>query len=82
MFSFPKLVVLGLIILAVIYGFKLAGSLKERQAKRESAPEPAAEKRRARERERERLEVEDLVQCPKCGAYVASGGDHECRRRA
>ena len=80
MFSFPKLVVLGLIVLAVIYGFKLAGTLKERQAKRESAPEPTAEKKR--ERERERLEVEDLVQCPKCGAYVAAGGDHECRRRA
>ena len=76
MFSFPKLVVLGLIVLAVIYGFKLAGTLKERQAKRESAPEPTAEKKR------ERLEVEDLVQCPKCGAYVAAGGDHECRRRA
>ena len=80
MFSLPKLVVLGLIVLAVIYGFKLAGTLKERQAKRESAPEPTAQKKR--ERERERLEVEDLVQCPKCGAYVAAGGEHECRRRA
>ena len=78
MFSFPKLVVLGLIVLAVIYGFKLAGSLKERQAKREASKEPSPEKKR----ERERLEVEDLVQCPKCGAYVAAGGDHECRRRA
>ena len=78
MFSFPKLVVLGLIVLAVIYGFKLAGSLKERQAKRDAAPEPTAGKTR----ERERLEVEDLVQCSKCGAYVAAGSDHECRRRA
>ena len=78
MFSIPKLAVLALIILAVIYGFKLVGSLKARQEKRDSAPEPKRDKRR----ERERLEAEDLVQCPKCGAYVSVAGCHECKRRA
>lgn len=78
MFSIPKLAVLALIILAVVYGFKLVGNLKERQEKRESAPEPKREKRR----ERERLEAEDLVECPKCGAFVSLADGHECKRRA
>ena len=78
MFSLPKLLVLILIILGVIYGFKIVSSLNRRQHRRDAAPEPTSEKAR----ERERLEVEDLVQCPKCGAYVSAGADHECRRQA
>ncbi len=78
MFSLPKLIVLALVIMAVLYGFKLAGSLRSRRDARDTAPEPTPEKTR----ERERLEAEDLVQCPKCGAYVSAGADHECRRQA
>ena len=79
MFSIPKLLVLGLIIFVVLYGFKVVGSLNRRRAKDER-PEPRQAGRR--EREREKLEAEDLVQCPRCGAYIAPGGDHECRREA
>ncbi len=78
MFSIPKLFVLVLVIVAVLYAFKLAGSLRGRRSTREVSPEPTPEKKR----ERERLEVEDLVQCPECGAYVSAGADHECRRQA
>ena len=79
MFSIPKLLVLGLIIFVVLYGFKVVGSLNRRRAKDER-PEPRQAARR--EREREKLEAEDLVKCPRCGAYVSPGGDHECRRQA
>ncbi len=78
MFSLPKLLVLILIILGVLYGFKIASSLKRRETRANTPPEPKPE----RQRERERLETEDLVQCPRCGAYVMPGGDHECRRQA
>ena len=78
MFSIPKLLVLVALILVVLYGFRIAGSLNRRKQQREAAPDPTPEKKR----ERERLEAEDLVQCPKCGAYVSAGADHECRRQA
>ncbi len=77
MFSLPKLLVLVFIILAVLYGFKLFGSIKGRTDRDESQNPPRASKR-----ERERLNAEDLVKCPDCGAYVSAGGEHDCRRKA
>ena len=78
MFSLPKLIVLVLIILGVLYGFRIVNSLKRRETRANTPSEPKPE----RQREQERLEAEDLVQCPRCGAYVTPGGDHECRRQA
>ena len=78
MFSLPKLAVLILIIVAVLYGFKLAGEIRSRADRRANMPDPTPEKRR----EQERLETEDLVPCPKCGTYISPGADHQCQKRA
>ena len=78
MFSLPKLLVLILIILGVLYGFRIVNSLKRRETRAKTPAEPKPE----RQREQERLEVEDLVQCPRCGAYVTPGVDRECCRQA
>lgn len=77
MFSLPKLLVLVVIILAVLYGFKLVTSVNRRRTRDELQDRPRATKRK-----RGRLDAEDLVPCPKCGAYVAADGEHDCRRRA
>ena len=77
MFSLPKLLVLLLIIVAVLYGFKLFSGTKRRNVANERDDPPAAKRQ-----ERESLEAEDLVQCPDCGAYIAPGGAHDCRREA
>lgn len=77
MFSLPKLLVLGAIILAVIYGFKLVSRVNRQREETAKRDRP-----RTTQAERGRVEAEDLVQCPKCGAYVAADGAHDCRGKA
>ncbi len=77
MFSLPKLLVLAGIILAVIYGFKLFASISRR---REAGDQPA--RPRATRQKRDQVQAEDLVPCPNCGAYVSSGAEHDCRKKA
>ena len=76
MFSLPKLLVLVAIILAVLYGFKMVTSLNRRR----DAGEPPARPRATRQK-REKVEAEDLVPCPRCGAYVSPGVQHDCGRQ-
>lgn len=76
MFSLPKLLVLAAIILAVLYGFRMVASLSR---PRNNGDRPA--RPRATRQKREQVEAEDLVPCPRCGAYVAVGGQHDCRGR-
>ena len=73
----PKLLVLAAIILAVLYGFKMITSINRR---REAGEQPA--KPRATRQKRDQVQAEDLVPCPKCGAYVSSGAQHDCRKEA
>jgi hypothetical protein len=64
MISFPKLVVIALVIFAVWYAVRWLNRppAPPRRARRQ----PAAEPQTAR-----RVEAEDLVACPACGAYVS-----------
>lgn len=86
-FSLQKILLLIGIIGAVWYGFKLVSRLQEARdggAKPKRANpwrKPAFMRRQAaRPAAREQAErgVEDMVQCPKCKAYVAAGSAHTC----
>tara|TARA_A100001037_G_C15018167_1_gene575019 strand:- start:192 stop:413 length:222 start_codon:yes stop_codon:yes gene_type:complete len=68
-FSLSKLLILIALIVIVWYGFKAVGRVNQ--------------KRRARGREAGRnqyseLATENMIQCPKCGAYTASLDAHKC----
>ena len=71
-FSLPKILFTVVIIIAVWQGFKWLnrrGELQQRRAEklgRENAEQAAAP------------DVEEMVQCPDCGAFVAKGGGHNC----
>jgi hypothetical protein len=64
-FSLGKLVVATILILAVWYGFKMMTRIGEVRA--ESLRNNAAPKGSRK------LEVEDLVECKRCGAFVSAG---------
>lgn len=82
--SIQKLIVLGLVIAAVWYGFKFLGRLQsarkaeaklraaegKKPPKKTPEPPPAADDK-----------VADLVPCPTCGAYIQSGTDCNCGRK-
>jgi hypothetical protein len=72
-FSLGKLVVATLIILAVWYGFKMMGRIGEVRADalmRNRAQGKGAGQGKG---SANKLEVEDLTECKKCGAFVAAG---------
>ena len=63
-FSLGKIVVATILILAVWYGFKMMSRIGEVRADALSRePKPKANK----------LEVEDLVECKRCKAFVSAG---------
>jgi hypothetical protein len=69
-FSFMKILVLGAIIAAVWYGFKMMTKItedrKERVDQRKgSSASPS---------------TEDMVACPECGTYVAANSAARCER--
>ena len=75
--SLGKLLVLGVIVLAVWYGFKYRSRLEAVRA--------ALQRERDARRERPRaagptIAAEDLVKCRSCGAYVAARGTSSCGR--
>ena len=86
-FSIQKLLVLAAIVLAVWYGFKFVGRMQQvRDAEAKAARGP---KRGLGDQVRDWVagrnsgaggEAEDLVKCPKCGAYVAAHGASSCGR--
>ncbi len=71
-FSLPKILFTVLIIVVVWQGFKWLNRRGELQKRR------ADELAREAETAAKRPVVEDMVQCPDCGAYVPKGGDHRC----
>jgi ribosomal protein L32 len=73
-FSLGKLLVLVAIILIVWYGFKYAARV---EALRNALREEKA-RRQASGTQRRTRAVEDLVKCPKCGAFVAAHGASNC----
>ena len=87
-FSLQKLLVLAAVIALVWYGFKFVGRLQDqreaggglgaraaRRPKRRGGREP-----RARAAEPGAQDVEDMVACPVCQAYVQAGGATRCDR--
>ena len=85
-FSIQKLLVLIAIIGAVWYGFKLIGRLdqaRKAQTRVRDGKRPAARSwwpRRSAGAEDRPAEAQDMVQCPRCKAYVPAGTDHSCDR--
>ncbi|MEK9753492.1 MAG: hypothetical protein VW338_09830 [Rhodospirillaceae bacterium] len=71
-FSLPKILFTVVIIVVVWQAFKWLnrrGELQQRRA--EEVERDAATRARS-------AEVEDMVQCPDCGAYVPQGSNHRC----
>ena len=71
-FSLPKILFTILIIVVVWQGFKWLNRRTELQKRR------AEEVTRDSEKVANRPEVEEMVQCPDCGAFVPKDGDHRC----
>ncbi len=79
--SIQKLIVLGLVIAAVWYGFKFLGRLQQTrkaEAKLRQAEARAAKKAPQSKPASAREEIADLVPCPGCGAYVEAGSRCDC----
>ena len=89
-FSIQKLLVLAGIIGAVWYGFKLVGRMqraRDAQAKASGSAKSAGLGDQLRDWMAGRKgggepggTTEDLIPCPKCGAYVAARGASSCGR--
>jgi len=76
LFSLPKLLLTAAIIAGVWYGFKW---LNRRQAEVEShrRDRPARAKRSTPPIDDD-PDIEEMIPCPDCGAYVAKGSKHRC----
>jgi len=76
-----KLLLLGLIVAAVWYAFKVANRVKESRERQDAQQRNTAARRPARKTAAPReevIEAEDMVPCPKCGAYVTAKGASHC----
>lgn len=79
-FSLTKLVFTVAVVVAVWYGFKWVGRMNEMRER--------AARDRLREREQgpsatgAQADVEDMVQCAVCGAFVAAKGAQSCGRES
>lgn len=76
LFSLPKLLLLGAIICAVWYGFNWLNR-RQNQLKHTDRNAPSSNKKRAESGSSE-PDIEEMVACPDCGAYVAKGSRHRC----
>jgi hypothetical protein len=86
--SLQKLIVLAAVVAIVWYGFKFLGRLQaarkaEAKLREQQGPRPAKKSsRQAGVGKGGGGEVQDLVPCPSCGAYVHAGSTCSCGRRA
>lgn len=71
-FSLPKLIFTIAIIFAVWYGFKWLAQRQRIQKRTER------ENLRGASSRTQDSVVEDMVQCPDCGAFVPDDGRHKC----
>lgn len=82
-FSLQKLLFTGIVIAAIWYGFKWIGRLQERNdaLSRERARRMKAEdalNKSAGSGGRATPEVEEMIECPTCGAFVPAVGARNC----
>ena len=73
-FSLPKILLLIVIIAAVWYGFKVIGRINAKR--KDDADESVADASNPS------VDAEEMVQCPKCGAYFARSEPHSCSASA
>ena len=71
-FSITKILFTIAVIVVVWQGFKWLN--RKGQLQQERTDEVGRDAGRAQAQP----EVEEMVQCPDCGAYVAKGGGHKC----
>ncbi len=76
-FGITKLLLLGAIIAAVWYGFKMVGRM---DAARKNRPGGNDRVNRGGPGRNAPADVEDTVQCPVCGAYVVATAASPCDR--
>jgi hypothetical protein len=78
-----KIIVVIAVIAAVVYGVKYLTRVK---AKRDAGAYRAATDQSPTTRRfawaRRMFKAEDLVECPRCGTFVRSLGEHHCPRAA
>jgi len=77
MISFPKLLLIAVVIFAVWYAVRWLN----RPPAAKSRARPAGPGRQTGPQAARRVEAEDLVACPTCGAYVAQSA-RSCGRAA
>jgi len=85
--SIQKLIVLAAVVAAVWYGFKFLGRLQEaRKAeaklRKADGARPARQAGAHDKAAKTAGEVEDLVPCPGCGAYIQAGSKCSCGHKA
>lgn len=73
--SFTKLLLLAILILIVWYGFKYAARV---EAVKQTLRAEAQRRRPSAGVRPPARPVEDLVKCPRCGAFVAATGAANC----
>jgi uncharacterized protein len=75
-FSIQKLLFTAIAIAAVWYAFKWLGRVQAQ--KKTVAREKAREMKNPGASGAARPDVEDMVECPTCGAFVAASGPRNC----
>jgi hypothetical protein len=68
--SLPKLILTAAIIAGVWYGFKWLNQ-RQAQTKRDRNKKTTYSKN-------DEIDIEEMIPCRDCGAYVAKGGKHRC----
>ena len=92
MFSFSKIAVFAVILIALWLGFRLVGTMARQQRMQERMARPSWRERfrrsaqnagpmRAREAAREQVAEVEMVACRVCGDYVAARGARSCGRQ-
>ena len=83
-FSFSKILLLVAVICIVWFGFKFLARVQGAGDGKPARPlDDIAEKirRATRRTQAKRPPVEDMTQCPKCGAFHPADIDHVCDRK-
>ena len=74
--SLPKLILTVAIVMGVWYGFKW---LSQRQAQIKWAAKNKRRKpKKAAYSQPDEPDIEEMMPCTNCGAYVAKGSNHRC----
>lgn len=84
MFSFPKLLLLVLVVAAVWFGWRWYNRVgavgRERLRERSRGASPSSAASSAGSDRSTRVTAEDMEKCPECGAYVAPHAAVSCGR--